>query len=181
LAAAVRSLTKEEHGAPVSLRLIAQLANAEVERVKNGSARITFRKAGNRLGCRVSVWGEILFEARLAVKSDYSDAMWHTANHRVQYCPQVAIVTEVCRTLTSGLYDNSQRQGLPERTFFNPHSLRNAVISQDEIIRCKRKDNPGGLAFHQYGHKDQIRACLERGELRTGRWLAAALRMRSIR
>src|SRR5579864_3392188 len=82
---------------------------------------------------------------------------------------KVAIVTEVCRTLTSGLHDDGQRQRLPECAFFNPHSLRNAVICEDEIVRCKRKDNLCGLAFYQYRHKHQIRSRGESRELRVGK------------
>src|SRR6478609_1266317 len=150
LAAAVRGLTEEQHGATIRRWLIAQRLNAEVKRVKNGSARVAVGKVGNRVGSRVRILGKILFQARLAVKSDHSNAMWHATNERVQYCPQVAIVTEVCRALTSSLYDYGQRQGLPECTFFNPHRLRDAVVCEDKIVRGERKDNFGGLAFHQY-------------------------------
>ena len=124
LAAAVDGLTEEQHGAPVGLAAACAAIDAEVERVKNGRARVTVVKVGNRLGCRIRIVGEILFQARLAVKSDHSNAMWHAANDRIQHRPELAIVTQMCCSLPAGLHDDSQCQGLPERIFFYPHSLR---------------------------------------------------------
>ena len=177
MAAVVGSLTKEQHGAAVRRRLCAQQPNTKIERVKNGRARIAIREGRQLLGCRIRVRGEVLFDARLAVKSDHSNAMWHAANHCVEYRPQVAIVTQVCRTLTSGLHDDGQRQGLPERAIFNPHRLRNAIICQDEIFSRERKNNLGRLGLYQYRHEHQIGAGRERRNLRSGGRLYAALGM----
>ena len=66
-------------------RLFAQQVNAEVERVKNGRARTTVGKRGNRPGRCVRIGGEVPFEARLAIKTDHRNAMWHIADHRIQH------------------------------------------------------------------------------------------------
>ena len=40
-------------------------------------------------GRRIRVRGEVLFDASMAVKSDYSNAMGNAANHCVEHCPRL--------------------------------------------------------------------------------------------
>ncbi len=127
---------QSSNSAPIGWRLLAQEINAEVDGVKNGRARVTLLKLGDCLRRPIGISREVLREARLAIKTNHSNAMRHIAN-----------------------------DGIQRRSIYL-QGLRNPVVTKDEIIGGEREDNLPGLGFHQNWHEHQIRARRESRDLR---------------
>ncbi len=129
---------QSSNSAPIGWRLLAQEINAEV----------------------------VLREARLAIKTNHSNAMRHIANDGIQRRSKVAIVAQMKSALTPSLHDDSQSEGLRVSVELYLQGLRNPVVTKDEIIGGEREDNLPGLGFHQNWHEHQIRARRESRDLR---------------
>ena len=102
--------------------------------------------------------------------------MRHTADDGIQHRPQIAVVTQVGCTLTSGLHDDGQRQRLRVGIGFQPQQLRNAIVGENEVVGGEREDNLAGLGLHQRRHEHQVRAHGEGRDLRAGRGWFTTLR-----
>ncbi len=157
---------QSSNSAPIGWRLLAQEINAEVDGVKNGRARVTLLKLGDCLRRPIGISREVLREARLAIKTNHSNAMRHIANDGIQRRSKVAIVAQMKSALTPSLHDDSQSEGLRVSVELYLQGLRNPVVTKDEIIGGEREDNLPGLGFHQNWHEHQIRARRESRDLR---------------
>jgi hypothetical protein len=122
-------------------------------------------KAGDGVGGRVEVGGEVLKERGLTVEGDDGDFVWDVADdggeHRGERGCDGAELIEFAGTGTTDFDDYDEGEWLAAGVLLESELLRNSVVGEDEVVRGEGEDEVAGFVADKSGREDKSRASAE--------------------